>query len=442
MIKAAFFTINELKEKIKTNFIFLPLLLCFASIVLVNGLSFLSKYGMLLWLDKKIFLTSSETSLTILQIIASSTITIISVSFSITILTLSLASNQMGPRLIPQFLKQYKTQFILGFLIASFVYCLLAIKAIDNHPEDILLAQAYLFFGFILGISCTLLFLLFIEHVANTIKIDGIIRFSYQSLVELINQHHNYNEYLNQKMHGRYKGDSATKSDFSAKGYIRSQKAGYIQRVNYKKLYDFAIKHDLTIMVEKKVGQFVYPKELVFLCSKALDEKQQNFCLNQILISHNREALSDIELAFEQFSEIALKSMSNSNSNPYTAISATRFMVASIIELNNICSLADSYYYKDTVKLIIDSPSDTSIINTCFDLLRQHAFEQNELSVLIAQLDAIYVLLKQPLKMEIKDGLLLQIEAIKDIVFTQPLAEKDKNEISERFTAIDDLLKV
>ena len=66
----------------------------------------------------------------VLETIASSTITVAGVVFSITMVTLTLASSQFGPRLLRNFMKDRGTQLVLGAFVATFLYCLLVLRAI------------------------------------------------------------------------------------------------------------------------------------------------------------------------------------------------------------------------------------------------------------------------------------------------------------------------
>ncbi len=72
----------------------------------------------------------------ILIAIAAAVITVIGVVFSVTILALTLASQQFGPRMLRNFVRDLGTQLTLGFFVATFVYAILALASIrtDVRP--------------------------------------------------------------------------------------------------------------------------------------------------------------------------------------------------------------------------------------------------------------------------------------------------------------------
>jgi uncharacterized membrane protein len=55
--------------------------------------------------------------------------------FSMTLVALSLASSQLGPRLLRNFMRDTINQVVLGTFVATFVYCLLVLRTIRRADE-------------------------------------------------------------------------------------------------------------------------------------------------------------------------------------------------------------------------------------------------------------------------------------------------------------------
>src|SRR6266704_5768864 len=64
--------------------------------------------------------------------IAAAVITVAGVMFSITILALQLASQQFGPRILRNFIRDVGTQVSVGAFVATFVYAVLALQAVSD----------------------------------------------------------------------------------------------------------------------------------------------------------------------------------------------------------------------------------------------------------------------------------------------------------------------
>lgn len=128
----------------------------------------------------------------LLVTVAGSTITVAGVVFSITIVTLSLASQQFGLRLLRNFMRDLGNQIVLGVYMASFVYCMMIIRAIPGDEATIVPS-----FSVAAGLLMELLglgFLIcFIHHVSDSIQVDTVlatIADEAEHSVALLNPHH------------------------------------------------------------------------------------------------------------------------------------------------------------------------------------------------------------------------------------------------------------
>ena len=69
--------------------------------------------------------------------IAAAVITVVGVVFSITILALTLASQQFGPRMMRNFVRDIGNQVTLGVFVGTFVYSVLALVSINSVSPDV-----------------------------------------------------------------------------------------------------------------------------------------------------------------------------------------------------------------------------------------------------------------------------------------------------------------
>ena len=77
---------------------------------------------------------SADAERQVLIAIAAAVITVIGVVFSITILALTLASQQFGPRMMRNFVRDIGNQVTLGVFVGTFVYSVLA-SGLHQQPE-------------------------------------------------------------------------------------------------------------------------------------------------------------------------------------------------------------------------------------------------------------------------------------------------------------------
>src|SRR5258708_11464100 len=106
----------------------------------------------------------------VLIAIAAAVITVIGVVFSITILALTLASQQFGPRMMRNFVRDIGNQVTLGIFVGTFVYSVLALGSINSLSRTFVphlstsVAEALLLLD--LG-----QLIYFIHHIAKSIQL-------------------------------------------------------------------------------------------------------------------------------------------------------------------------------------------------------------------------------------------------------------------------------
>ncbi len=125
------------REALRTTFWLVPTIL-----VVVAGLLFavtfeidLAAYHHHLTLPFWIRTGSADAGRQVLIAIAAAVITVVGVVFSITILALTLASQQFGPRMMRNFVRDIGNQVTLGVFVGTFVYAVLALGSITSDPR-------------------------------------------------------------------------------------------------------------------------------------------------------------------------------------------------------------------------------------------------------------------------------------------------------------------
>ena len=78
---------------------------------------------------------SADAERQVLIAIAAAVITVIGVVFSITILALTLASQQFGPRMMRNFVRDIGNQVTLGVFVGTFVFSVLALVTINSVQQ-------------------------------------------------------------------------------------------------------------------------------------------------------------------------------------------------------------------------------------------------------------------------------------------------------------------
>src|SRR5438876_922893 len=165
------------RESLRTTLWFVP-----AVLVAVAALAFVltyaldqAAYNQTLTLPWWIRTGSADAGRQILTAIAAAVITVVGVVFSITILALTLASQQFGPRMLRNFIRDRGTQFTLGAFVATFVYAVMALGSITTGRRGEFVPHISITVALVLMVSDMGVLIYFIHHIAESIQLPEVI---------------------------------------------------------------------------------------------------------------------------------------------------------------------------------------------------------------------------------------------------------------------------
>ncbi len=204
------------------------------------------------------FTGGAEGASAVLGIIAGSMITIAGVVFSMTLVALSLASSQLGPRLLRSFMRDSATQVVLGTFIATFLYCLLVLRTIRRAEEVAFVPHLSVTLGVLLAVASVGVLIYFIHHVSVSIQANEIAARIGRELIEGIDR-------LFPEHVGR--GAPRIPTEPPEAGFLEAfdQEArpvgadgdGYLQFIDGEALVALATEEDLVVRLERRPGNYV-----------------------------------------------------------------------------------------------------------------------------------------------------------------------------------------
>jgi len=157
---------STLRDVLRRSFGFLPAVGILAGLVLGFVLPVVDRA---LRIDFGIFsFTERDSARSLLETIASVTVSVAGVGFSVTIVAFTLASQQLSPRVLRTFQSDRLSQALLGAFLGTFAFCLVVLATLDAGGEalpDLSLAVA------VLGaIASFALFVAFIQNASSRFR--------------------------------------------------------------------------------------------------------------------------------------------------------------------------------------------------------------------------------------------------------------------------------
>lgn len=278
-----------------------------------------------------LFTTSTDLAKTVLTIIASAFITIMTFTFSTTMLVLTMYSSQFSPRVVENFLTQKSTMKTFGIFVSGFMYSIISLLFIRDVLSDYrILAGTFGVFYIVVGL---INFILYINNVGKYIQASNIIDRLYDKARRDI-------EGYRKEVEAYETYDREAIDNIEVKIRIKSPLSGYIQEVDYNRLFEIAKEKRILLIFDKLPGQFVTDEDTVakiyYDRNSSLDDNLKDQIGEAIDIGERRTEIQDFSFSIQKLVEVALKALSPGINDPNTAIQCIRDLGLLLRELASL----------------------------------------------------------------------------------------------------------
>jgi uncharacterized membrane protein len=380
-------------EELRTTFWVIPSILIVVSVLLfivtfeVDVAAYHGRLRLPVWIRTG----NADAERQVLIAIAAAVITVIGVVFSITILALTLASQQFGPRMMRNFVRDIGNQVTLGVFVGTFVFSVLALVTINSVSATFVphlstsVAEALLLVD--LGVL-----IYFIHHIAKSIQLPEVIAGIADDLMRSIDAEFpdavGSEGSAAQPRAGRSVPELLTLMEEDG-AVVPSQVSGYIQYVGYAQLISIATRTDSVIRLEHRSGHYLATgRPLAFVWPRAAAPEVARALSKAHVTGPHRTLVQDPVFAIDQLVEIAIRALSAAVNDTFTALTCIDWLSAGLGRVSG--RILDEGVFRDSsgkVRLIEFDPSYARMVNRAFDKIRQGAPAMP--AVLIRLIDSI-----------------------------------------------------
>lgn len=389
-------------QKITSSFWFLPSFILLMNIVLAV---------VLIWVDRQypitpsgllnvIFSKNADSGREVLNIIAGSMSGIAGTVFSITLVILQLATSQLGPRLLNNFMYQRINQIVLGQYIGLFLYCLIVINSIRDGEGYKFIPHISIIAAIIFAIVNIFMLIFYIHSVSMSIQPSKVI---YQLGKNLKNKADELYPDLDGDVHEAFLED--VKNRHYVTKMLRTPKSGYIQYFDIDGLLEFSEEHRVIIEVLQRPGAYIVEGQPIFelLGTEQLniEDSELDSLFSNYEVYRSKSLFQDTEFAILQIVEIASRALSPGINDPHTAIICIDQLTDSLNMLGRT-EQPKPYITKDAKKvmLIVNQRGFEHFLDTAFDEIR--FFGASTPSVIFRLMESIEKLLVGDMPVESK----------------------------------------
>jgi uncharacterized membrane protein len=330
----------------------------------------------------------------LLGTVAGSMIAIAGTVFSMTLLALSLASSQLGPRLLRNFMRDTVNQVVLGTFLATFVYCLLVLRTIRRPDEGAFVPDLSVSIGMLLAIISVGVLIYFIHHISVSIQANQVVARVGKEIdngIDRLFPGHLGKPGAEASRAPNVPSEATLPAAFAREARIvGALEDGYLQLIDTDALMALASQEDLLLRLERRPGHYLAKGRAMVMVwpGDRVTEALVGKVIDAFVLGHQRTAAQDIEFTFHQLVEIAVRALSPGINDPFTAIACVDRLGSSLCRLAR-CDMPSPQRFDShgRLRLVAQGPTFAGIVDTAFNQIRQNA--RLNPAVSIRMLDAI-----------------------------------------------------
>ena len=257
-----------------------------------------------------------DVAISLLGTIAGAMITTAGVVFSLLVVSLQLASGQFSPRVLRGFWRDRYGQVLVGLLLSTFAFCVLALTRVDTSAE---LAPAFtVLFALVLTLASVVAIVVYLDRISRQQYVGRILGRVVGETLRLIDELP-YGPHI-----GVRAGEPVPPHEPAEPPFVVTAPAdGWVQQVSRRAVLA-AVPHGSVVRLNTRVGAYVTRGAvfaMVWPVPPAADRPGiARLIAEAAIIGNARTMQQDIDFGLRQLNDIALRALSPAVNDPTTAI--------------------------------------------------------------------------------------------------------------------------
>ncbi len=302
----------------------------------------------------------------VLSSVLSGLITMTSLVVSVTFVILTLAANQLGPRLIMIFIADRQIQTMLGLFLGTILYVLTVLRTLGDELGAGQVPHLAVTVGSGLTVVCLFALVFYLHKVARSIVADNVVG---KVAADLSHQ-------IRQVLPETDGSDPGPVPEDGEGWPIALERRGYVQAIDYSALVEIARKHDRVLTIGIRAGHFVlnHGEHITARPRRPFDEATLAAVRSAFIVGQERTPAQDIEFGIRQLVEIAVRALSPGINDVFTALAVADRLGAALEEI--LSRAPQPVLLRDdegTVRVVADRSGFDGLLDAAFDQIRQAA---------------------------------------------------------------------
>lgn len=271
-----------------------------------------------------------ESASSMLQVVATSSVTVATLSLSVTVVTLQLASQQFSPRLLRRYAHDPVLKAVLTVLLTTLVFAL-ATLAFMRSGESLPVVSLVL--ASVLGVASLAAVLGFLNHIIRRLRVDSMMLDTHRETSDAIRGRHPARD---------APSPHAPDPEPARGAVVRARRSGFLRLTDARALVACARRADTFVRVGVRPGDLIVagnPIAVVWARDPAggIPDPGADGTAEEIEAAlktgFERTPDQDVAFGFRQLEDIAVKAMSPGINDPVTACTAVGHMADLLVRL-------------------------------------------------------------------------------------------------------------
>jgi uncharacterized membrane protein len=373
--------VRAIRDRLRESLLFVPAVMLLASVAVAVALAAIDdarRSRPLPWT----FSFAPGTASTLLGIIAGATITTAGVVFSLLVVSLQLASGQFSPRVLRGFWRDQFGQVLVGLLLSTFAFCVLALARLDPAAQQ---APALtMMFALLLTLASVIFIVVYLDRISRQQYVGNIVARVAGETLHLIGELP-YGPHVGMRV-----GEAVPAPAMDTMGeplIVRSPGDGWVQQISRRAVIAAAPAHGIVRLETRVGGYLVRDTPVASIWPRPADPAAAAALIRAaVILGPARTMQQDIDFGLRQLNDIALRALSPAVNDPTTAIEVT-LRIGSIMRPLILAELP-AQSVRDTAGRVLLTPADldhAEYIGHAFDQLRLYAAAHPQVLMAIAR---------------------------------------------------------
>ncbi len=312
----------------------------------------------------------------LLAAIGGSMLGVAATSFSITISVIATASSTYGPRLVRNFMANRGNQVVLGIFGATFLYALLVLRTIreETASTPAFVPHLAVTVAIALAVVDVAVLIYFIHHIADSIQVSTLASQVLDDLRHSVDQ---------EQPHGHAVVDPAAIIPRREPAQVvRATTHGYLQFADHAALLEVAARSETFLRLRPRCGDHSIAGDVLVEIWATDDTTSDGALDDQIrrALVHGRARTPqhDVRYAVQQIVELAVRALSPSTNDPYTAINALTELGTGLAAVVDRDDPGNAYERDGHWRLLAPGVPAAELVELALDQVRSYAAASTE----------------------------------------------------------------